>query len=64
MQSASLERSGNKGDFVPMVWPPGAPKEIVVVRSRGDAGESQNIGIDLGAWTSVSQKELYRIFPQ
>jgi hypothetical protein len=25
MQPASLEKSGNKGDFVAMVWPPCAP---------------------------------------
>jgi hypothetical protein len=62
MQSASLERSGNNGNYVAMVWPPSAPKEIVVSEITGShAGESQNIVIDLGAWTSVTQKELYRL---
>ncbi|MRN39470.1 MAG: hypothetical protein FIO02_00280 [Nitrosopumilales archaeon] len=62
MQPASLEKAGNKGDFVAMVWPPSAPKEIVVSEITGNrASESQDITIDLGAWTSVGQKELYRI---
>jgi hypothetical protein len=30
IRQASLERPGNKGDFVAMVWPPDAPKEIDV----------------------------------
>jgi hypothetical protein len=62
MQAASLEKPGNKGEFVAMVWPPSAPKEIVVSEITGNrASESQAIGIGLGAWTSVGQKELYRI---
>jgi hypothetical protein len=32
---ASLERCGNKEDFVAMEWPPSAPKEIVVSKLRG-----------------------------
>ena len=59
MQAASLEKPG---EFVAMVWPPSAPKEIVVSEITGNrASESQAIGIGLGAWTSVGQKELYRI---
>jgi hypothetical protein len=62
MQAASLEKAGNKGDFVAMVWPPSAPKEIVVNEITGNrASESQDLTIDLGAWTSVGQNELYRI---
>ena len=62
MQPASLEKAGNKGDFVAMVWPPTAPVEIVVCEITGNrTSESQDITIDLGAWTSVAQKELYRI---
>jgi len=62
MQPASLEKSGNKGDLVAMVWPPSTPKEIVVSEITGNRpSESQDIGIDLGAWTSVGQKELYQI---
>jgi hypothetical protein len=62
MQAASLEKPGNKGELVAMVWPTSAPKEIVVSEITGTpASESQAIGIGLGAWTSVGQKELYRI---
>ena len=62
MQAASLEKVGNKGDFVAMVRPPSAPKEIIVSKITGNrASESQEITIDLGAWTSVGQNELYRI---
>ena len=62
MQAPSLEKPGNKGEFVAMVWPPSAPKEIVVREITGNrASESQAIGIGLGAWTSVGQKELYRL---
>ena len=50
----SKMRPGNKGDFVAMVWLPNAPKEIVVSEiTETHASESQNKGIDLGAWTSV-----------
>jgi len=62
MQAASLEKPGNKGEFVAMVWPPSAPKEIVVSEITGDrASESQDITIDLGASTSIGQNESYRI---
>jgi hypothetical protein len=62
MQAASLEKAGNKGDFVAMVWPPSAPKEIVVSEITGNrASENQDITIDLGAWTSFGLHELYRI---
>ncbi len=37
MQPASLEKAGNKGDFVSMVWPPSAPKEIIVSEITGIA---------------------------
>ncbi|HET7147842.1 MAG TPA: hypothetical protein VFI73_05015 [Candidatus Nitrosopolaris sp.] len=62
IQAASFEKPGNKGDLVAMVWPPTAPKEIVVSEITGNrANEGEDIRIDLGAWTFVSQKELYRI---
>ena len=30
MQNASLDKAGNAGEYVAMVWPPMAPREIVV----------------------------------
>jgi hypothetical protein len=58
MQLASLDRAGNVSEYVAMIWPPMAPKEIVVseiidTNAHGGSG--------MGAWSSVSQKELYRI---
>jgi hypothetical protein len=61
MQPASLDRCGNKGDFVAMVWPPRAPKEIVVSEITGTRSSESEKNIGIGAWTSISQKELYRI---
>lgn len=49
MQAASLEKPGNKGEFVAMVWPPSAP-EIVISEITGNRpSESQAVGIGLGA---------------
>jgi hypothetical protein len=58
MQLASLDRTGNASEYVAMIWPPMAPKEIVVseiVDTKATGGSG------MGAWSSVSQKELYRI---
>jgi hypothetical protein len=62
MQNASLDKAGNAGEYVAMVWPPMSPKEIVVSeiigpRESGGVGGSEG----MGAWGSVEQKEIYRI---
>jgi hypothetical protein len=41
-----------------MIWPPMAPKEIVVSEI---VDTNATGGSGMGAWSSVSQKELYRI---
>jgi hypothetical protein len=58
MQIASLDRTGNASEYVAMIWPPMAPKEIVIseIVDTNTTG-----GSGMGAWSSVSQKELYRI---
>lgn len=58
MVPASLERAGDKGEYVAMLWPPMAAKEIVVSEITGtqDGG-----GKGMGAWASVSQKEVFRV---
>jgi hypothetical protein len=56
MQPASLDKAGDLGDYVAMLWPPMAPKEIVVSHITGtDSGQG------MGAWASIAQKELFRI---
>jgi hypothetical protein len=58
IQPASLDKSGEIGDYVAMLWPPMAPKEIVVSQITGTGSDS---GPGMGAWASVIQKELFRI---
>ena len=58
MQPASLEKAGDIGDYVAMLWPPMAPKEIVVSQITGTGNDS---GQGMGAWASTSQKEVTRI---
>jgi hypothetical protein len=33
IQLAKLDEAGKVGDYVAMVWPPGRPQEIIVVKS-------------------------------
>jgi hypothetical protein len=58
MQLASLDRTGNPKEYVAMIWPPMDPKEIVVSEI---VDTNATGGSGMGAWSSVSQKELYRI---
>src|ERR671933_2031408 len=60
MQPASLDKAGDIGDYVAMVWPPMAPKEIVVSQITG-TGSSDSGGQGMGAWASIIQKELFRM---
>jgi len=60
MQNAHLDKAGNPGEYVAMIWPPMAQKEILVneiIEPSGDRGENKG----MGAWENVGQKELYRI---
>ncbi len=58
MQPASLDKAGDIGDYVAMLWPPMAPKEIVVGQITGTDSDS---GQGMGAWASITQKELFRV---
>jgi hypothetical protein len=58
MQPASLDKAGEVGEYVAMLWPPMAAKEIVVSQITGTGGSG---GQGMGAWSSVSQKELFRV---
>ena len=60
MQNARLDKSCDPGEYVAMIWPPMAPKEILVneiIEPSGGRGENRG----MGAWENVGQKELYRI---
>jgi len=58
MRPASLDKAGEVGEYVAMIWPPMAPAEIVVSQITGTGGSG---GKGMGAWGSVSQKEIMRV---
>lgn len=55
---ADMNKPGNEGDFVAMLWPPMGPKEIILSQIIDFNGTN---GRGMGAWASVNQKELERI---
>lgn len=55
---ADMNKPGNKGDYVAMLWPPMAPQEIIISQIIDLEGTN---GRGMGAWASVNQKELERI---
>lgn len=57
IELASLDRAGSPGEYVAMIWPPMAPKEIVVSQITPEKGSGQG----MGAWGTVTQKELFRL---
>jgi hypothetical protein len=59
MQPASLDKAGEAGEYVAMLWPPMAATEIVVSQITGTGASGGGTG--MGAWSSVSQKELFRV---
>lgn len=58
MVPASLDKAGEVGEYVAMLWPPMAPAEIVVSQITGTGGTG---GMGMGAWSSVTQKEVMRL---
>ena len=58
MVPASLDKAGEVGEYVAMLWPPMAPAEIVVSQITGTGGTG---GKGMGAWGSVTQKEVMRV---
>ena len=57
---ASLEKTGNVGEYVAMAWPPMHATEIVLSEITGinQAKAKNNV---MGAWSNISQKEISRI---
>lgn len=60
MLPASLEKAGDTGEYVAMIWPPMAPTEIVVSQITGP-NTSGSGGRGMGAWGAVALKELMRL---
>jgi len=59
MHLASLDKAGEPGEYVAMVWPPISPREIVVSEITGkNDGKNQS---GMGAWTSIERKDIQRI---
>lgn len=65
MRLASLDKAGNPGEYVAMLWPPWDPKEIIVSeitsKTEGDDQKQSEMAMAMGAWSSVGQKEIFRI---
>lgn len=59
MVPASLEKAGEAGEYVAMLWPPMAATDIAVSQITGPAQAGQSMG--MGAWGSVSLKEVTKI---
>jgi hypothetical protein len=54
---AEIDKPGNPGDFVAMIWPPMSPNEIIFSEIIDFNGKGQG----MGAWASLNKKELQRI---
>ncbi len=59
-EMASLEKAGNTGEYVAMLWPPMAAKEIMVSVITGPAADP-NQSRGMGAWGTVATKEVMRL---
>jgi hypothetical protein len=57
---ASLQKTGNIGDYVAMAWPPMRASEIIINEITGidQAQPKNNV---MGAWSNINQKEISRI---
>ncbi len=59
MVPASLDKAGDAGEYVAMLWPPMAATAIAVSQITGPAKEGRGGG--MGAWGSVDMKEVTKI---
>ena len=55
---ADMNKPGNEGDYIAMLWPPMAPTEIILSQIIDFSGTN---GRGMGVWATVNQKELQRI---
>lgn len=59
MAMASLDKAGDAGEYVAMLWPPMAATDIAVSQITGPAQEGQSRG--MGAWGFVAMKEVMKV---
>lgn len=59
MVMASLDRAGEAGEYMAMLWPPTAATEIAVSQITGQAEAGKGSG--MGAWASVATKQVMRL---
>jgi hypothetical protein len=57
---ASLQKTGNVGEYVAMAWPPMYATEIILSEITG-INQTEAKNNVMGAWANVSQKEISRI---
>ena len=57
---ASLQKTGNIGEYVAMAWPPMHATEMIIseITDINQAEAKDNV---MGAWSNVSQNEISRI---
>ncbi len=55
---ADINKPGNVGEYVAMIWPPMAAKEIILSQITGFDGSGSG---GMGAWSKVNRKELERL---
>lgn len=57
---ASLEKTGNIGEYVAMAWPPMRATEVIINEITG-IKESETKENPMGAWANIEKKEISRI---
>lgn len=59
MEMASLDKAGNTGEYVAMLWPPMAASSIMVSVITGPAEPGKSRG--MGAWGTVGTREVMKL---
>ena len=59
---ASLEKTGNIGEYVAMAWPPMRATEVIINEITGiKKSETETKENPMGAWANIDHKEISRI---
>ena len=59
---ASLEKTGNIGEYVAMAWPPMRATEVIINEITGiKKSEIETKENPMGAWANIDHKEISRI---